>query len=37
MIMLVTPRLVNLDYYEDMPEKVKPGLTLSKNDFSGKY
>ncbi len=35
MIMLVTPRLVNLDYYEDQPEKVQPGLNVAKDDFSG--
>ncbi|MFZ5953413.1 MAG: type II secretion system protein GspD [Candidatus Rifleibacteriota bacterium] len=34
MIMLVTPRLVNLDYYEDQPEQAQPGLTIAKEDFS---
>jgi type II secretory pathway component GspD/PulD (secretin) len=34
MIMLVTPRLVNLDYYEDQPEKIQPGLSLAKDDYS---
>jgi type II secretory pathway component GspD/PulD (secretin) len=34
MIMLVTPRLVNLDYYEDQPEKIQPGLSLAKEDYS---
>lgn len=35
MIMLVTPRLVNVDYYEDSAEKIQPGLTVAKDDFSG--
>jgi type II secretory pathway component GspD/PulD (secretin) len=33
MIMLVTPRLVNLDYYEDSSEQIQPGLTLAKEDY----
>ncbi|GAB4274224.1 MAG: hypothetical protein Kow0029_14380 [Candidatus Rifleibacteriota bacterium] len=35
MIMLVTPRLVNLDYYEDAGDPASPGLNIVKNDATG--
>jgi type II secretory pathway component GspD/PulD (secretin) len=34
MIMLVTPRLVNLDYYEGQPEKLQQGLIMAKDDYN---
>ncbi|NCB40615.1 MAG: hypothetical protein EOM80_17785, partial [Erysipelotrichia bacterium] len=35
MIMLVTPRLVNVDYLDESPDYVQPGLQVTKEDGAG--